>query len=137
MKQLTALIVAVLLLLSVSCAEDALQKTQSGMDLMVTDGTMSTLPENTDNTGDAEWNLPETIEMTEEAAAIFHHAVADLVGVTYEPLGFLGEKDGVYCFLCRAAVVSPDAKPGYSLVYVKDDGIQNIWEIWMDAHSKK
>ena len=111
MKQLIALIAATLLLFGAACAEDA--------------------------TRDAGWNLPETIEMTEKAASIFHHAMEGLVGVNYEPLGYLGEKDGVYCILCRATVVYPGTKPCYALVYVNDDGVQNIWEIWMDAHSKK
>jgi hypothetical protein len=43
----------------------------------------------------------------------------------------------VYCVLCRAAVVSPDAKPYYALVYVSDDGLENIWDIWMGAHVEK
>lgn len=85
---------------------------------------------------DAEWSLPETIGMTEGIRAVFEHAISDLTGVDYEPVGFLGEKDGVYCVLCRATVVYPDAKPYYALVYVNDSGIQNIWEIWMDAHSR-
>ncbi len=122
MKQLIALIIVTLLLLGTACAED---------------GVMNTLAENTDNIDDAGWNLPETIEMTEEFAAIFNRAVEGLVGVNYEPLGCLGEKDGVYCFLCRATAVYPGAKPYYALVYVNDTDIQNIWDIWMDAHSKK
>ena len=104
---------------------------------IVTDGVMNTLAENTDDIDDAEWNLPETIEMTEEISTIFNRAMEGLVGVNYEPLGYLGEKDGVYCILCRATVVYPGAKPYYALVYVNDTGVQNIWDIWMDAHSKK
>ena len=34
-------------------------------------------------------------------------------------------------------LVSPDAKPYYALVYVTEDGLQNIWDIWMGAHSEK
>ena len=88
-------------------------------------------------TPDADWKLPETIEMTEEASALFDHAVEGLTGVRYEPLGYLGEKDGVYCVLCRAAVLAPDASPYYALVYVNNDGVQNIWDIWMGAHAQK
>ena len=83
----------------------------------------------------ADWNLPETIEMTSAAADAFHHAMESLVGVNYEPLGFLGEKEGTYCILCRATVVYPGAKPTYALVYVNETGVQNIWEIWMDKHA--
>jgi predicted small lipoprotein YifL len=88
-------------------------------------------------TPDADWSLPETIEMTEEVTAVFDQAMEGLTGVDYKPVGYLGEKDGVYCVLCRAAVVSPDAKPYYALVYVSDDGLENIWDIWMGAHVEK
>lgn len=88
-------------------------------------------------TPDADWNLPETIEMTEEATAVFEKAMKGLVGVNYKPQGLLGEKDGVYCILCRATVVYPDAKPYYALVYVNEDGVQNIWDVWMGAHAEK
>jgi hypothetical protein len=88
-------------------------------------------------TPDADWSLPETIEMPDEVTAVFDHAMEGLTGVDYEPVGYLGEKDGVYCVLCRAAVVSPDAKPYYALVYVSDDGLENIWDIWMGAHVEK
>ena len=86
---------------------------------------------------DADWNLPDTIEMTDEITGIFDKAMKDLVGVDYQPIGYLGEKDGVYCVLCRASGVYPNAKPYYALVYVSDQGFQNIWDIWMDAHAKK
>jgi hypothetical protein len=88
-------------------------------------------------TPDADWSLPETVEMTEEVTAVFDRAMEGLTGVDYKPVGYLGEKDGVYCVLCRAAVVSPDAKPYYALVYVSDDGLENIWDIWMGAHVEK
>ena len=86
---------------------------------------------------DTDWNLPETIQMSDDITAVFDKAMNDLTGVDYEPLGYLGEKDGVYCILCRARVVSPDAKPYYALVYVGSDGVHNIWDIWMGAHSEK
>ena len=84
---------------------------------------------------DADWTLPETTDLTEEASACFNEAMAGLVGVNYEPLGLLAEKDGLYCVLCRATVIYPDAKPYYVLVYVNDAGIQNIWDLWLDAHA--
>lgn len=88
-------------------------------------------------TPDADWDIPETTELTDEARALFDKAMEGLTGVGYEPVGLLGEKDGVYCILCRATVIVPDAKPYYSLVYVNEDGLQNIWDIWMGAHSEK
>ncbi len=102
-----------------------------------------TVPEQTDKTQeeqttpDADWTLPETIEMTDDVQELFTNAMNGLVGVDYVPLGYMGEKDGVYCILCRATVVYPDAKPYYALVYVNDQGVQNIWDIWMGAHSEK
>jgi hypothetical protein len=88
-------------------------------------------------TPDADWDIPETTELTDEVRALFDKAMEGLTGVGYEPVGLLGEKDGVYCILCRATVIVPDAKPYYSLVYVSEDGLQNIWDIWMGAHSEK
>ena len=88
-------------------------------------------------TPDADWILPETMEMTDDVQELFTNAMKGLVGVDYEPLWFMGEKDGVYCILCRATVVYPDAKPYYTLVYVTDQGVQNIWDIWMGAHAEK
>ena len=84
---------------------------------------------------DSDWTLPDTIEMTSAVTELFNKGMEGLVGVNYEPLGYLGEKDGLYCILCRATVVYPGAVPYYALVYVNDDGIQNIWEIWMDKHA--
>lgn len=90
-----------------------------------------------ETTPDADWNIPETTEMSDEVTDLFNKAMEELTGVDYEPVGLLGEKEGVYCILCRASVVVPDAKPYYSLVYVSEDGIHNIWDIWMGAHSEK
>ena len=75
--------------------------------------------------------------MLEEVTVVFEKAMDGLTGVGYEPVGYLGEKDGVYCVLCRATVVYPDAKPYYALVYVNDEGLQNIWDIWMGFHAEK
>ena len=83
---------------------------------------------------DSAWFLPETIEVTPMVAEVFNKAMEGLVGVHYEPLGYLGEKEGTYCILCRATAVYPDAKPYYALVYVNENGVQNIWDIWMDKH---
>ena len=86
---------------------------------------------------DAGWTLPETIAMTEEATEIFGKAMNGLVGVDYEPLGLLAEKEGTLCILCRATVVYPGAAPGYALVYANSEGLVNIWDLWVDAHADK
>ncbi len=126
MKKTAAAVLAVMLMLSLAaCAgAEATAKTQG-----------QTRTETA--TPDADWDLPETTAMTEEVAAVFDKAMEGLTGVSYEPVGFLGQKDGVYCVLCRAVVVYPDAKPYYALVYVSDEKLMNIWDIWMGAHAEK
>lgn len=84
----------------------------------------------------AEWMIPESTEMTEAVTSLFRHATEELDGVDYEPIAFLGESDGVFCVFCRATGVYPDAKPYYTLVYLSEDGVQNIWDIWMEKHAK-
>ena len=83
----------------------------------------------------APWMIPESNEMTPDLTAAFNQAMSELMGVNYVPLAYLGEKDGVRCFFCRATVVYPDAVPYYTLVYLNDGGVQNIWDIWMDQHT--
>ena len=130
MKKIVAAVLAVMLILSLTACAGAEEtaKTQE----QTQEQTQSEAA-----TPDTDWNLPETIEMPEEVTAVFEKAMDGLTGVGYEPVGYLGEKDGVYCVLCRATVVYPDAKPYYALVYVSDDGMQNIWDIWMGAHAEK
>ena len=130
MKKITAAVLAVMLILSmVACAgAEETTKTQE----QTQEQTQSEAA-----TPDTDWNLPETIEMPEEVTAVFEKAMDGLTGVGYEPVGYLGEKDGVYCVLCRATVIYPDAKPYYALVYVSDEGLQNVWDIWMGAHAEK
>ena len=126
MKKITAAVLAVMMILSLAACAGAEEKTE-----------VQTQTQTETTTPDADWNLPETIEMTEEITAVFEKAMDGLTGVSYEPVGYLGEKDGVYCVLCRATVVYPDAKPYYALVYVSDEGLKNIWDIWMGAHAEK
>lgn len=88
-----------------------------------------------ERTWSSTWNIPESNEMTDEVRGLFDSAMENLTGVNYEPLVYMGSKDGVYCIFCRATAVYPDAVPYYTLVYVTESGIQNIWDIWMDSHS--
>jgi hypothetical protein len=122
MKKIGAIVLGMMLFLSLTVCAGAEATKQTQIDT---------------NEPDAAWNLPETIEMTKEVTAVFEKAMDGLTGVGYEPLGYLGEKDGVYCVLCRATVVYPNAKPYYALVYVSDEGLKNIWDIWMGAHAEK
>ena len=91
--------------------------------------------ENQGDAGVTEWNLPETTEVTADLKAEFDKAMAGLLGVNYEPVAFLADKDGVNCFLARCTAVYPDAKPYYALVYMNDEGVKNVWDLWLDAHA--
>lgn len=84
------------------------------------------------------WLIPaESNEIPENVQSLYDKAMEGLLGVNYEPLLFLGEKEGVYCVFCRAAAVVPDAKTYYTLVYVTEAGLQNVYDIWMDKHAEK
>lgn len=130
MKKIAAVVLSVMLIFLMAACAGADEKTEVQEQTQEQAQTETATP-------DADWNLPETTEMTEEVTAVFEKAMDGLTGVGYEPVGYLGEKDGVYCVLCRATVVYPDAKPYYALVYVSDEGLQNIWDIWMGAHAEK
>ena len=132
MKKITAVVLSVMMVFSMAACVGAEEKTEVQEETQTQEQTQTEAA-----TPDADWNLPETIEMPEEVTAVFEKAMDGLTGVSYEPIGYLGEKDGVYCVLCRATIVYPDAKPYYALVYVSDDGVQNIWDIWMGAHAEK
>ncbi len=78
----------------------------------------------------AEWEPAQQTELTEDQQAMFREALEGLVGVNYEPLAFLGAKGDLHCFLCRASVVYPGAKPYYALVYIRPaDGKAEIADI--------
>ena len=82
-----------------------------------------------------EWVIPANTDLTDEVMTVFNQAADEFEDVSYEPIAFLGESDGVYCVLCRALASNPDAKPYYTLIYVSEDGVQNIWDIWMEMHA--
>ena len=68
--------------------------------------------------------IEELGKMTDELRAIFDKALDGLVGVDYEPIACLGTQIVAgrnYCFLAKATVVYPDAKPKYTLIYVYAD----------------
>ena len=84
-----------------------------------------------------EWDMSIPAEITEEIAAVFDSAVEGLTGVNYTPIAVLGKVGDTYCILCKAAVVYPDAKPYNVLVYVNENGIQNVYELWIEKHAVK
>lgn len=85
----------------------------------------------------SDWDLSAPTEVTEEVRAIFDKATEGLLGVSYVPVCVLGVQGDTYCILCKATVIYPNAEPNNVLVYVNKDGIQNIYELWIDKHDKK
>ena len=80
------------------------------------------------------WCVAEDMAVTEERSALLNQALEELLGVTYEPVSYLGSQvvAGVrHCYLCRATVVYPDAEPYLVLVYVleKTDGSAVVEQI--------
>ncbi len=82
------------------------------------------------------WKMTESSEITEDAQAAFDSAKAELTDAVYEPVALLGVQQDVYCILCRATVDAEDAEPYYTLVYVGKNGVQNIWDLWIESHSR-
>jgi hypothetical protein len=64
----------------------------------------------------AEWTVTESTEMTDAACETFEKATQKLLGMNYDPVALLAEKDGSYCILCRTTAVYPGAEPSYSLL---------------------
>lgn len=67
------------------------------------------------------WQAAADIALTPELLAPLEDALADLDGVVYEPVAYLGSQvvAGLnHCYLCRPTVVYPDAQPSWKLVYV-------------------
>ena len=85
----------------------------------------------------SDWDLSAPTEVTEEVRAIFDKATEGLLGVSYVPVCVLGVQGDTYCILCKATVIYPNAEPNNVLMYVNEDGIQNIYELWIDKHDKK
>ncbi len=84
-----------------------------------------------------EWDMSVSTEITDEIQAMFDKAMDGLTGVNYTPVAVLGRSDDTTCILCKAVVVYPGAEPYNALVYVNEDGIQNIYELWIDKHAEK
>ncbi len=84
-----------------------------------------------------DWDMSVQTEITEEIQTLFDKAMEGLVGVNYVPVSVLGVRDDTYCILCKATVVYPGAEPYNALVYVNENGVQNIYELWIDKHAEK
>ncbi len=69
------------------------------------------------------WRVAEDNEVTPERLALFNQAMEGLLGVSYEPIAYLGTQaaeEVIHCYLCRATVVYPGAEPTLSLVYISE-----------------
>ena len=84
-----------------------------------------------------EWDMSVSTEITDEIQAMFDKAMDGLTGVNYTPVAVLGRSDDTTCILCKAVVVYPGAEPYNALVYLNEDGIRNIYELWIDKHAEK
>ena len=103
--------------------------------LLVIAGPMTVYADQGDK--DEGWDMSVPTEITEEVQTLFDKAMEELVGVDYTPVAVLGVKDDTTCILCKATVVYPGAKPYNALVYVGEDGIENIYELWIEKHAEK
>ena len=107
MKKLTAIVLAVMLLLSCS----ALGETLMGG-----------------------WAVSDSVELTDDLMAVFDKGMEGLLGVDYVPMAYLGSQVVAgtnHCFLCRSTVVYPGAESVLALVYLYEDltGEVSILEI--------
>ena len=103
MKKISALLLALLMILSLSACGQAKEAAPAAV---------------------GGWTGPEKAEVTEDAQAAFDKALEGLTGVSYTPVALVGTQlvSGTnYCILCEARVVYPDAVPYYALVYVYAD----------------
>ena len=80
------------------------------------------------------WISPDSNAVTEELQAKFDAAMGSLIGAKHTPLAYLGSNGTVDCFFCRSEAVIPNPVPYYTLVYISESGVQNIYEVWIDAH---
>ena len=75
------------------------------------------------------WQIAEESAITEERQALLDQALEGLVGVNYVPIAYLGSQVVAgtnHCFLCKATVVYPDAKPTLVLMYLDEDLNGNV-----------
>ena len=93
-----------------------------------------------------EWDTSIPYAVTPEQEELFDRAFEILMGVDYYPMAVLGTTQDsagtIYCVLCKAIPVYPDAVPTNVLVYIHEDEkgnvtINNVWELWLDAHSRR
>ena len=70
------------------------------------------------------WQQPVTLRVNDDLQYLFDTATEGLLGVSYEPILYLGYCifSGIeYCLLCSARPVVPEAVANYALVYLLED----------------
>ena len=85
MKKIAAAVLAAMMVFSLAACAGAEEETEVQEQTQTREQTQADT-----NTPDADWNLPDTIEMPEEVTAVFEKAMDGLTGVSYEPVGYLG-----------------------------------------------
>ena len=68
--------------------------------------------------------LSETVVSRRKAIKMSQAQLAELVGVDYVPVAYLGSQVVAgtnHAILCQATVVVPDAEPFYAIVYLYED----------------
>ncbi len=114
MKKLWIMLLAALLVLTVACRKE----TQAAQEVV---------QENEPLAGG--WTPAEDFSVTDERQAVFDKGLAELLGVDYVPLAYLGSQVVAgtnHVFLCKATVVYPGALPTYALVYLYEDLQGNV-----------
>ena len=143
-----ALILAGLAAPAAAYASAAQEETETAAEYAITAGEEALAAESETEAAapEQDWDTGIATEITGGMQALFERAAAPRRAVSYEPVAVLAvqeeEDAATTCFLCRGTVVYPGAKPGYVLMYVHEtaDGevsVQNIWDLWIDAHSEK
>lgn len=68
------------------------------------------------------WEIVEPKALTVEESGVFEEAIANFVGVGYEPAAVIEKKGETgYLYLCKSVVIYPGAQPYWSYVYVEED----------------
>ena len=80
-------------------------------------------PAETAVSADDGWEAAEDSSITDEIRALFEKAAEGLVGVSYEPVAYLGCQTGdgtIHALLCRATTVYPGAAPRWTIMYLSE-----------------
>ena len=75
------------------------------------------------------WAAAADPTVTDDVKALLDKALAELVGVDYVPVAYLGSQVVAgtnHAILCQATVVVPDAEPFYAIVYLYEDLQGNV-----------